>query len=340
MFKTLDPARDIINQITPVNETITVGGSIFSGAAAVDTNIKRFNHWVTGSVSGSYYQAIYSAATSSATSVELIDLAWGASISSSYYTGATAQYKAEKNKVYRLFAKMLLGDEDTRFNIGGVDRDDLYFMAVRRSQFKDEIKKGSVALIATFSGGSGAGATQFDQRNFSDTTATSTFTQGLRGDFGNLTSGSTTVGQVFYQAGIAVLVPHLVSNTSSNVGNFWSGTFDYPALATSASLDILITSFRQRTKTLSFVNQANLHTTFYYCRLLNDEYNYSSNPTFIDGSGRIIVTSGSNNLQTRTYITKVALLGENNEILAVGAISRPISKNPSSEYVLKVRIDY
>lgn len=352
MFKTFDPSKDIKTQTTPVSEVLVFGGTIFTGVIANQSNIKKYNHWVSGTASGSFYHSLYSTNFTSASAVELVNVSYGQSISSTFYTNALATNKVEKNKMYRLHAKMLLGDEDERFNISGSNKDELIFVHVKRSQYKDEIKKGTVAIVSVFSGGvSGGGGNNvvaFNSATITDSGAQTRWSATDRGDVANLVSGSNIVGQVYYNAGILVLIPEMFSNTSSvatNIGNFWSGTADYPCLAISGGIgatktyDNLLEGIRLRFRNLTIINQANLQTTFYFCRALNDEFNYSSNPTFLDSAQRIIPTSGSNALQTRTYITKVGMFGENEELLAVASCGEPLKKSPENEFIIKVRLD-
>lgn len=350
MHKSFDPSKDIKTQITPVSEVLVFNGTVFTGVLANQSNIKKFTHWTSASISGGYYHSLYSNNFTSASSVELLNLSYGQSISSAFYTHPSASNKLEKNKMYRLHAKMLLGDEDERFLISGTFRDELIFLHVKRSQFKDEIKKGSVSIDAVFSGGISAGnnTVAFNSSSIRDSSATTQWSATDRGDVANLFSGSRVAGQVYYNAGIIVLIPEVLSNTSSistNVGNFWSGTSDYPTLAISGgagpgrSYESLLDGIRFRIRGLSLINQANLQTTYYFCRALNDEFNYSSNPTFLDSSQRIIPTSGSTNYQTRTYITKVGLFGENQELLAVASSGEPLKKSPDNEFIIKVRLD-
>jgi hypothetical protein len=82
-----------------------------------------------------------------------------------------------------------------------------------------------------------------------------------------------------------------------------------------------------------------MHSTIYFCRALNAEFNYSTNPTFIDNDGRIIVTSGSDN-QTRTYITKIGMYDINDNLLAVSAPSEPVKKSPDNELIFRVKLSY
>ena len=109
---------------------------------------------------------------------------------------------------------------------------------------------------------------------------------------------------------------------------------------TSSQIDQIITGFRQRIDKVNFQNQTNLYSTVYFCRATNTEFNYSSNPTYLDSNQRIRVTSGSNVLQSRTYITKVGLYDANDNLLAVGSVNKPITKSPDTESIFRIRLDY
>lgn len=352
MIKTFELARDIKENPSEITELNTYAGSLFSGAIVGtinDANIKKFNHWTSASATGSYYQSIYNTHVTASTAIELATITFGYSISSSFYGAANETNKTEKNRIYKLYAKQLLGNENGRFSISGTIRDELVFLSFTRSQRKDELRKETLTMKSFNSGASGGptpAITATQEYTWSDTGAASSYTKGLRGDYADLISGSLVAGQVYYQAGTLVLIPENFSNTSSvttDPGNTWSGSFDYGAMALSGgggTLDNTIDAMRYRIRNLSLINTTILHSTLYFCRALNDEFNYSSNPTFIDSSNRIITTSGSNNLTSRTYITKVGLVGENNELLAVASISEPLKKTPENERTIIVRLDY
>lgn len=342
MFKTFDPARDIKPQVSSINEVLTFDGALFTGTHAGEQNVKKHQHWISGTVSGSLYQSIYNTIFTASTAVELLNITYGQSISSSNYQNPAATNKVEKNKMYRLHAKMLLGDESQRFNIGGRDVDECIFVHLKRSQMKDELKKGSLSIVSIASGTYTNVQNVVFSSTLSDAGAESRYKSTARGDVGEILNDSLEVaGHVYYQAGVVVLDPGLFSLTGG-AGNFWSGSMSYESLAVSGGADGLedmLTAIRYRFRGMTVINQTNLQSTYYFCRALNDEFNYSSNPTFLDSSQRIVPTSGSNNLQTRTYITKVGLLGENQELLAVAAVGKPLLKSPDTELVIKVRLD-
>ena len=348
MIKTFDPARDVKEQPTEITELVTYGGSIFSGAtvgAATQANIKRYNQWASASVTGSLYQGMYSTNFTASNAVPLMSIAFGYSVSSSFYGALNETNGIEKNRMYKLFAKQLLGAQGDRFTIDGQERDELIFLSMYRTQRKDEIRKSNIGILAIGSGSYDDFPAE-EEKVYTDDGAASNYDITIRGDAADIVTGSTVVGRVWYQAGIMALVPELFSNTSSvdtNDSNFWSGSFDYEAMALSGgggSLENTLDAMRFRFRNLSIINTTQLNASLYFCRALNDEFNYSSNPTFLDVDGRILPTSGSTSTMTKTYLTKVGLLGANNELLAVASLSQPLKKAPDIERTVIVRLDY
>jgi hypothetical protein len=93
---------------------------------------------------------------------------------------------------------------------------------------------------------------------------------------------------------------------------------------------------------MAFQNQTNINSSVYFCKFGADRFNYSSNPTYTDSSGRIVVIdSGQEDVQRSfTFITGIGLYDADNNLLAVAKTSRPILKNAQREYTVKVRLDY
>ena len=121
-----------------------------------------------------------------------------------------------------------------------------------------------------------------------------------------------------------------------------------PDLMTSASIDDIIdhlaaTRFSSGSETaITFQNLTNINSTLYFARCPADEFNYSSNPTFVDSNNRIIVIDeGHEDTQrTFTFITSVGLYDASNNLLAVAKLSRPIEKNDERDLTLRIRFDY
>lgn len=330
-FRTFDLAHDVASIVSAVNEVVSVSSSIFVPVA----NVKYFKNIASASADptydlGGYWESIYDASPTSSLSTALFDFTYGYSTGSAFNLNVTtSSSQSEKIKIYRQFASVLLGDPDAVFSVGSVDREECFFLMVKRGIQKDEIKKGSTNIILN-----GTSA----QSSASDAGAVTAFKQTVGGDYAPLKYNGTgsELGQVWYNAGVIVL-PAGVSWAASTA---WSGTKTLENMQSSGSINQLVDGMRTHMEKIDFHNQTNLYSTAFFCRATNSEFNYSSNPTFVDSNKRIRVTSGSNILQTRTYVTTVGLYDANDNLLAVGKVNKPITKSPDSEAIFRVRLDY
>ena len=107
---------------------------------------------------------------------------------------------------------------------------------------------------------------------------------------------------------------------------------------TGSSISGSCSAIRNRIYNLNFNNTTELNSTVYFCRASHNEFNYSSNPTYLSNS-KIVVKNESLD-QPISYITTVGLYSANNELLAVAKVSEPLQKTPDTELVLRVRLDY
>lgn len=82
-----------------------------------------------------------------------------------------------------------------------------------------------------------------------------------------------------------------------------------------------------------------ISSTHYFVRLRNKEFNYSNNPTFFNADTGVLVQSDFRN-DPRVYITTVGLYNDQNELLAVAKLSKPVRKSFDEELLLRVRLDF
>jgi hypothetical protein len=138
---------------------------------------------------------------------------------------------------------------------------------------------------------------------------------------------------VFYQAGIAVLTASLF------VGATMTGsTGDVSNLLQTSSMEVAANSLRRRINDIDFNNTTELNSTIYFCRLNHNEFNYSSNPTYLSSSKIVVKNTQLDN--PVSYITSVGLYSADNELLAVAKLSEPLKKDPANEMILRVRLDF
>jgi len=102
--------------------------------------------------------------------------------------------------------------------------------------------------------------------------------------------------------------------------------------------DQLLTSIRKRISKVCFNNTTELNSTIYFCRVNHNDFNYSSNPTYLENS-KIRVKTKQDDAPV-SYITSIGLYSSDNELLAVAKLSEPLRKDPTNDMTLRVRLDY
>jgi hypothetical protein len=327
-LKSFDLSNDVASVVSSINEVVIVSSSIYAN----DLNIKYFTNIASSSAGadlGGYWQTVFDSSPTSSFSTAIMDMTYGYSTGSSYNLPVTStSSQNEKIKIYRQMASTLLGNPDALFTINGSTATECFFILVKRGIQKDEIKKGSTALILNRTSDSVTG---------SDDGAVVNFKQTVGGDYAILSDDlDNEYGQVWYNAGMIVL-----GATASWPGDTpWSGSKTLEELEVSGTINQNVDGLRNHIDKIALHNQTNLYSTIFFCRAYNSEFNYSSNPTFVDDNKRIRVTSGSNILSTRVYITTIGLYDPNDNLLAVAKLNRPITKSPDTEATCRIRLDY
>ena len=135
------------------------------------------------------------------------------------------------------------------------------------------------------------------------------------------------------------------STSGTGAGAMGPATF-YPDLLVSASIDDIVdhigyTRFSSGSLTAAaFQNQTKINSSIYFCRASANEFNTSSNPTFLDGGGVPVMIQDVENDKAFTYITTVALKDGQGDVVAIAKLNRPIEKNDESELTVRVRLDF
>ena len=107
---------------------------------------------------------------------------------------------------------------------------------------------------------------------------------------------------------------------------------------TGTSINAMSNAIRNRIYNVSFNNTTELNSTIYFCRANHNDFNYSTNPTYLTES-KIRVKNTSTDSPV-SYATTVGLYSSDNALLAVAKLSEPLKKTPETELTLRVRLDY
>jgi hypothetical protein len=348
---------DVISTRTKLHEAIPVTGSIVSGSYA-DNNIKNYAHGM--------FQSVFDYPYLSSSANHIFDLTCGYSVDSEL-SGGTSTQNSKKVNIYNEMAQVLCGFNTNsrlhRFDQDGVYEtgtkiNDSYFFNFTRLLSKDEIKKGSFELQL---GVSASYETPFAQTVLlKDTNGINNFRiNSPAGEYGILyvTNGDGSValngitgsteqpaGLIYYQAGIAVVTASVFGSllsASEGSAGIMSMSADGAALnemLSGSTIQANADALRHRIQNVSFNNTVELNSTVYFCRANHNEFNFSANPTYVSES-KMVVKNNADDLPV-SYVTTVGLYSPTNELLAVAKLSEPLKKDPTTEFTLRVRLDY
>jgi len=79
-------------------------------------------------------------------------------------------------------------------------------------------------------------------------------------------------------------------------------------------------------------------SNYVFVRVRNSEFNYSTNPSNISGSGELRDNIMINSPQS--FITTVGLYNDNNDLLGVAKLSKPLLKDFTKEVLVRIKLDY
>jgi len=368
---------DVVNTRTMLHEAIPITGTISSGtyidATATETNIKTFSHGMFESVYDYPYLSssanhIFDVTFGHSSTVSDSSKAQNSKKVNMYNQMAQVLMGYDVSGSVRAFDSD--GEVATQTDDTDGRMDHCFFLNFSRLLTKDEIKKNSFRLQLHVSGVAGDAGKRWERRNLQtlgDYLSATEFRTSPAGDYGLIftASGDTpetrgpSVGLVFYQAGVAVLTSSIFSGSAFySPGNSPAGGNLVPpgegyggagraggvahrgvnVAQTGSTIEELGNAFRHRIHDIDFNNTIELNSSIYFCRVNHNEYNYSSNPTYVAGS-KLVVKNNVNDLPV-SYITSVGLYSPDNELLAVAKLSEPLRKDPNTELTLRVRLDY
>lgn len=329
--------NDIQSAKESLSEFIPVTGTILSGSFLTwpnETNIKKYT------ATHGLFESVYDYPYLSSSANHIFDITVGIRSGSSTPVSSST----DKTRIYTQMAQTLLGFDVTgnvknfTVNTSSTTINNAIFIPFSRLLIKDEITKGNVQIVlgtssfaSPFTGGT---KTVTD----SGASANTVYADSPVGEYYYLTSGGTTYGTVFYQAGVVVLNADTINTTNWISSSQMAATGTTAQGFSSASITEIADSFRRVVSNIQFNNSTQLYSTIYNCRIDANEFNFSSNPTYVTGS--LIRVKNNPTDKNYSYITTVGLYSDNDELLATAKLSEPLRNTDAVNYTLSVRLDY
>ena len=288
-----------------------------------------------------YYTEIYNGNPSVSSSELQFDVQYGhIAGSGSVPINPSVQGYSPSRIIYGQYRNLVYGTETENFSFDGgtTTANQIYIINIARSRYKESIQPGTFNLSLK------SGSAQIQLTDDSNTTSLTRFIGENRvyyiisGSNGNAYTASAATTPYY-----GIMLPDLgfiVLDASGSLTPFIQA----------ANLTTSSAQYNQNKLWASIVSgsisgsgfQAQSNETvssrYFFTRVKNSEFNYTTNPSIIDANGNLLYTTLINNPQT--FITTVGMYNDNNELLAVAKLSKPLVKDFTKEALIRIKLDY
>ena len=310
----------------------------------------------TNGSSGTYYTTVFnnSGDDAAAPAVAPFEVAYGNEIG-----GGALAYNQTANPgvsptstIYGQYRTLVLEDENAGFVFGGVSGSSIYVLSIERAAYKQALFPGSLNIILSGSVGDGNSISLTDNSqmvtvpDYYGTTRAYQIISGSDGVAWNSAGGGN--GYTTSNGSYGLFLPDIgtiLLNGDAldlndvqgiNLGTVQTSNTEgennekiYQAISGSG---IISPSF-------GLNSEETITSDFVFVRARNSEFNYSTNPSYISGStGEVAYNYFINNPQT--YMTTVGLYNDENDLLAVAKLSKPLNKDFTKEALIRVKLDF
>jgi hypothetical protein len=324
-------------------------------APAWSTNIPTLATFFTASSANkTYYLDVYNAETNLSNAAIQFSIAYGHIYGSGSAAINSLVPGVSPTRInFGQYRNIIFGDAETNFNFGTGNTASLDLIAVQidRNRYKESLFPG------TFNLGLKVGSDSLILTDNSKDVSVVTYVDG--GRVYNIVSGSNgsaqssplisgasakgytpsgSYGLFLPDIGLIVLNPKALGCPVAGGGLAISLSSTTTAAANIANLQSVYQAI-SASANFQLNSQETISSDYIFARIPNAGYNYSTNPSFISGSsGEMIYSNFINSPQT--YITTVGMYNNNNELLAVAKLSKPLVKDFTKEALVRVKLDW
>lgn len=306
--------------------------------------------YTASSVAPNFYVDVYASGSQATDVTSQFSIAYGNvnGYGSTAYNALVAGVTPTRT-TYGQYRTLVYGDENTNFNFGAgnTSAPDIYVLNVARNRYKQQLFTPTFNLTLT------SGSSTIQLTNNSVDTSTITYLDcGRAFDIVSGSNGSATTtaiasgitagytpsgsyGLYLPDVGLIVLNPSALALPAASGGitlnvnsTTYANSYNYNSLynAISGGANFQLNS------------EETVSSNFVFVRVKSQDFNYTTNPSIISGSGALNFPSLINNPQT--YITTVGMYNTNNELLAVAKLSKPLVKDFTKEALIKVKLNW
>jgi hypothetical protein len=325
-------------------------------APAWSNNVTTLTSFFTASanLTSSYYVDVYNALFTSNTASVQFSIAYGRSDGGgSAPLNPLVSANTPTRIIFGQYRNLIYGDAESPVNFGGLNTSsvDLIAIQIDRNRYKEALFPGTFNITLTNSGNTVRltdnsnqvstvtyvdGGRVFDVISGSNGIATTATAPTGAPAKGYTASGS--YGLFLPDIGLIVLNPAALTMTSGNGGIALSLSSAATNAASSTNKENIFQAIRTGAN-FALNSQETISSDYIFVRVRSQEYNYTTNPSIISGStGELIYSNFINSPQT--FPTTVGLFNDNNELLAVAKLSKPLTKDFTKEALVRVKLDW
>lgn len=303
-----------------------------------------------GGTSGGYYINVYNKDITDSSAAIQFSIAYGNKVGSgSAYINDNVVSNTPSSIIYKQYRNLINGTEETDLSFAGTSIQSIYAISIERARYKEKILPGSLSLTIARSGG------DLKLTDDSEYTTTQTFTDagrvfniisgsagvrstgtGTDGTYG-YSKGSGSYGLLLPDAGLILLNGDALDESVGANGGAALGTVKTANNTGTSNHKLLINKIIDG-GSFTLRSEETVSSNYVFVRARNSEFNYSTNPSNITGSGELRHDIMIDTPQS--YITTVGLYNDNNDLLAVAKLSRPLLKDFTKEALVRIKLDY
>ena len=346
---------DLVNDVVR-NQTETVTAGLWSDNLASLTTYFTASNLTTSQ--RRYYIDVYQSNPAADGAAIQYSLAYGHALGSG--SDSQGQLNDSPSKaIYSQYRQLLLAPTDTRFTTAGSgSTDSIYIVNFKRNRLKERLDAGNfeiplVGITSRATNATGSVVTGSGIITLIDDSSVASATIGDSGKIYNIVSGSINNGVYNSSAPVYYGLAYPTYGTLILDGKMLDQKLNF-ATVTSSSVEgnnhfvlhhsISGSSFFTNPITsdpYGFVarNSEKITSTHYFVRIKNAEYNFSNNPSYTTGSvGQVAQSTFIGD--PKTYITTVGMYNNNQQLLAVAKLSKPLLKSFQREALIRVKLDF
>ena len=321
--------------------------SVISSEAVVrglwSGDINTINTFYTASTYTEYYLNIYNNCELCSGSAVQFSIQYGnINGSGSKLINSSVAGISPSRIVYGEYRNLVYGTEDTFFSFDNyaTTGSDIFVVNIARGRYKEALLPGSFNLTLT------SGSSTLKLTDDSGTTNLTRFIgenrvyyviSGSNGTGYNNAASSLYYGMMFPDLNIVIL--NAKSGSATSILPYLTSSIGLPTTTavTSSNHSVLYRSIVSGSS-FQLKSEETVSSRYFFTRVKNGDFNYTTNPSIIDANGNLLYTTLINNPQS--YVTTVGMYNDNNELLAVAKLSRPLTKDFTKEALIRIKLDY